>query len=396
MNERVSSVLVKGLNYDFEFNENTLNKQDMSLETDVHTIKVFGKDYLIGMGGVMNHPDNDALSYFIAYLIYNKKVVCKLGIYEILNESDEQEELDHRSVDFSSLRLIVDNHYYEEPKILESYTSTIEDIDTKEEDSKSEGEAEPKNAGVEESKNAGVEESKGDEPSIDTIKIYDDFVAFLTEEFKKMGTYDIKSTNKDPDEINLSKNYSSNNLRNLMIMYRSYIFPLAYTDEKILKSKKNEIYKLFKKMYPNKKDKTPFYPEDIIDKSDTGNQETVITNKLNIHILLVIEYYLNLKVIINGKNTFSLYGHLEDPKKKLIKVFEDTNVSKTNYKLFKLFDPTYILYLTVEDDTIVSTVMKTLEQLNEEEKEYLKYLINKSDHEFVFESQLESIKQIVS
>ena len=112
MNERVSSVLVKGLNYDFEFNENTLSKQDMSLETDIYTIKVFGNDYLIGMGSIMTHPNNEELYYFIAYLIYNKKVVCKIGIYELLKEDNqEEEELNDRTVDFSSLRLIVDNRY---------------------------------------------------------------------------------------------------------------------------------------------------------------------------------------------------------------------------------------------------------------------------------------------
>ena len=387
MNERVSSVLVKGLNYDFEFNENTLNKQDMSLETDIHTIKVFGNDYLIGMGGVMKHPDNDELSYFIAYLIYNKKVVCKLGIYEILNE---KEDLDHRSVDFSSLRLIVDNRYYEEPNILESYISTIEDVenanvnavaDAKDDDADADADDD---AGAEDDVdaeddaendvNAGAEETKSDNP--EKVRYKNDsheFVPFLKDLFINMTTFE---------------NYKSSSLRNLMVMYRKSILTLLNSSE--MKKKRKEIYVLFQKMYPPGTS-TDFNPSSIInDEDDGGNEKVFLSKQFNPHILLVAEYYLNVKVIVNNVDSFSIYGSLNNTES-----IASVEKAKENV-LFSTFNPESILYLNVEDGLITSTVLKTLNNLNDEEIQKLKELMDKNDHEFVFESQLQSIKQLVS
>ncbi len=392
MNERVSSVLVKGLNYDFEFNENTLSKQDMSLETDIYTIKVFGNDYLIGMGSIMTHPNNEELYYFIAYLIYNKKVVCKIGIYELLKEDNqEEEELNHRTVDFSSLRLIVDNRYYEEPKILESYVSTIEDVDDSEEEKEEEQKEEQKEEqeeGEEQKeeeqeegegeetkqelekvfKTAGVEESKGNDiGEIDYKNDTSNFVPFLTDLFMNMNTIE---------------EYKSSRLRNILVGYRKNILPLI-SDKKEQKKRRQTIYKLFQKIFPEVT--SEFNPSIII-----NDDETFLSTTFNPDILLTAEYYLNVKVIINNVESFSIYGSLTNTE-----TLTSLDKLKENI-LFANFDPKSILYLNVEDGVITSTVLKKLDELNDAEIQTLKQLLYKNDHEFVFDTQLKSIKQLVS
>ena len=127
MNERVSSILVKGLNYDFEFKENTLNDEDRSIETDLYNINIFGNDHVIAMGGILKHPENDELLYVNAYLIYGDKVVTKIGIYELLEDDEvKTKSITHRNLDFSKLKLLVDNYYYEQPHILDSFIQRMD------------------------------------------------------------------------------------------------------------------------------------------------------------------------------------------------------------------------------------------------------------------------------
>ena len=137
MSERVFSVLEKTLNYDFEFNDNKLNEEDKLLETELYNITIFGNNHVIAMGNMKSHPDNENLKYCVAYLIFKKKVICKIGIYEKLIDEEIGEEITKEDMDFTNIELIVDNYYYEEPYKLDAYVQTediIENVEDKEKD----------------------------------------------------------------------------------------------------------------------------------------------------------------------------------------------------------------------------------------------------------------------
>ena len=103
MTTRIVSELVPEFNYNFLFEEdNKLDTRDVNIETDLHKIDIFGNIYHIAMGELKTHPNKDTLVYFIAYLIYDSKVVSKLGIYE-MNKRDDT--LHHKSMNYSKYTL---------------------------------------------------------------------------------------------------------------------------------------------------------------------------------------------------------------------------------------------------------------------------------------------------
>ena len=73
---RIVSDIDSKQNYDFLFEEhNKLDENDIDVETDLHEIDIFGNNHLIAMGSQKQHPNNNELFYYIAYLIYDSKVV---------------------------------------------------------------------------------------------------------------------------------------------------------------------------------------------------------------------------------------------------------------------------------------------------------------------------------
>ena len=116
MTTRIVSELVPEFNYNFLFEEdNKLDTRDVNIETDLHEIDIFGNIYHIAMGELKTHPNKDTLVYFIAYLIYDSKVVSKLGIYE-MNKRDDT--LHHKSMNYSKYTLLVDQYFYKNPDSL--------------------------------------------------------------------------------------------------------------------------------------------------------------------------------------------------------------------------------------------------------------------------------------
>ena len=226
MNEQVSSVLVNGLNYDFEFEQTTLKEEDASTESDLHVIDIFGNNHSIAMGNKMIHIENDDLVYFNVYLIYDQKVVSKIGIYEILEEDREkQEALTHRNVDFSSLQLLLDNKYYVEPQLLEPY---IQNMDMNEENN----ESIPQQDHEEESqKEDSFEPSENQEPIV------------LSEYFKGV-------IGELEEGVKLSTHYTPNKLNNIVILYIKSIIPLL--QDKSMKTMQNKQTRgVYKSWFPN-------------------------------------------------------------------------------------------------------------------------------------------------
>ena len=115
--------ILSGYNEDIEytFDNMLLEEEDEMNESDVHIIEIFGKPYSIAMGKLKTIEQDETLGYFISYLLYENKVVRKLGIYEINKSANELETLNHRTFDFEKEKLLLFDEYYEDVKKLHPY-----------------------------------------------------------------------------------------------------------------------------------------------------------------------------------------------------------------------------------------------------------------------------------
>ena len=386
MNERVSSLLVKGLNYDFEFKENTLNEEDRSLETDLYNITIFGNNHVIAMGNVLTHPEQNDLLYNNVYLIYSEKVVSKLGIYEMIEEDEEkQKTMTHRNIDFSALTLLVDNHYYEQPHILESFIQSLEVLPQKKalktateegKEGELEGKAEEEDDEKSEEEDAGKSEGKDKEEDAGT-----------SEEKEEKELKDVlKQKCADVEKTPSSKHYSSLRLRNILVLYHKTI---ANKHMKAHKKKTRDDIKESMKtwFHESTKDFVPTQANELTEDSITPT------------VLLLMEYFLNIKCIVVDENSsiphFSVLGALND-----IESLVDHDKAKEN-ELFKNYNPGEILYITKTNDKYHYVDLKSLDTLSSkalssEEKSQIKEAYEKKDHEYVFETQLVRLKEVVS
>ena len=115
--------ILSGYNEDIEytFDNMLLEEDDEMNESDVHNIEIFGKPYSIAMGKLNTIEQDETLGYFISYLLYENKVVRKLGIYEINKPANELETMNHRTFDFEKEKLLLFDEYYEDVKKLDPY-----------------------------------------------------------------------------------------------------------------------------------------------------------------------------------------------------------------------------------------------------------------------------------
>ena len=115
--------ILSGYNEDVEYTFESMNLEleDEMTESDIHTIELFGKPYLIAMGKLNSSDDDETLGYFICYLLYQDKVVRKLGIYEINISANEMETINHRAFDFQKEKLLLFDEYYEDVNKLRPY-----------------------------------------------------------------------------------------------------------------------------------------------------------------------------------------------------------------------------------------------------------------------------------
>jgi len=121
--------ILSGYNEDVEyvFDSMLLEKDDEMNESDVHIIEIFGNPYSIAMGKLNTSEQDETLGYFVCYLLYENKVVRKLGIYEINRSANELETINHRIFDFENEKLLLFDEYYEDVKKLNPYMYKKED-----------------------------------------------------------------------------------------------------------------------------------------------------------------------------------------------------------------------------------------------------------------------------
>ena len=372
MSERVFSVLEKTLNYDFEFNDNKLNEKDKLLETELYNITIFGNNHVIAMGNMRSHPDNENLKYCVAYLIFKKKVICKVGIYEKRIDEEIGEEITKEDMDFTNLELIVDNYYYEEPYKLDTYVQTediIENVEDKKEEEKT---AAAEDTNNEEEKTAAADDDNDDDET---------FYSLINKLHKSSYSED--------------SNYMK--IKNVIGKYRRIIINYTKTinsKKKIKKKHDNDLDEIYKNLLPQ------------IKKDDkllrVGIDKTLLENTLdpdkepdiNESFLIFLQHYLNVKfIILPDKDSppvnLSVYGDMKFIDGMDVKTDEEKERIKFD------FNPDTFIYITKDGNTYSLVKHKNLDELEIKEVNELKSIIlNKKNHEYSFEKQFETIKNV--
>ena len=93
MEEFKSKLQVEPLiNYNKEFESEELNEVDIDKNVFLYKISIFGNNHYIAMGNRKIHAENENVVYYVVYLVHEKKVVSKIGLYEyLINELGEEE-----------------------------------------------------------------------------------------------------------------------------------------------------------------------------------------------------------------------------------------------------------------------------------------------------------------
>ena len=75
------------------------------------------------MGSRKTHSENENVIYYVVYLVYEKKLVSKIGLYEYLID-----ELGEEEPDFSEGEMLLNPKYYKQPYILNTFK--LSDVET--------------------------------------------------------------------------------------------------------------------------------------------------------------------------------------------------------------------------------------------------------------------------
>ena len=134
MSTQTQSVLDPLLTYDFLFEKDTkLDYRDNGIESDVYQIRIFGNEHHIVIGNNHKYPEKgkENITYFIVYLLYELKVVCKIGIYEIDTETLGEDT--NRTFDFTKQDLLLAQSFYKNPDRLNPFIVKEQSVAAKEE-----------------------------------------------------------------------------------------------------------------------------------------------------------------------------------------------------------------------------------------------------------------------
>ena len=272
-------------NTTYSFDNDDIEENDMNLETTLHSIKIFNNDYIIAMGNKNIHKTNNNLVFFVAYLIYNSKVITKIGIYE-LEEKDEEKKnsLTHNNVKFNELQLIIFDKYYQDRKLLEPFKQIVDNmIDTEDE----------------------------------TIILVNDKFKFIYNENKQvdlLSSIFIDIFNKEKSNSNFSYSYLN-------------VLRKCELNSSITVKLKEFIKKVFPKL----------------DKKIVSKINNYINNpQISILFFVIMEMILNIKIIIVNENStiaqFSLLGNNNLSE-------ENKNILESKHTYYKKYNPKTVLFI---------------------------------------------------
>ena len=369
MNTQTKSVLDPFINYDFLFaKDNKLDSRDKGIESDVYQIRIFGNEHHIVIGGNHIYPEKgkENITYFIVYLLYDMKVVCKIGIYEI--DIKALGTYTNRTFDFTKHELLLDNTLYRSPDKLNPFivkaTSYKKDIGNPEPETK-----EPQDEEDQDEEDQGEEpQDEEDQGEADQGEAVDVEEPLAAEEHDETGP--IVQSNAQPSLLSWLKNAEITNAGKF-----------------ISKKAINNIFTNMTKADSTLDDKYTDYV-----KQDEANKKTIEfhhdsffedkTRPITRSILILFEYLLDIKFVEidsneNVKRVTFLNKFTNDT---IIELFV-SNKTQSSLRLnpvFKRYDPTKIV-LVKEDIPNSYSMVKEID-LNQETNTYKSLLSDIKKH----------------
>ena len=374
MNTQTKSVLDPFINYDFLFaKDNKLDSRDKGIESDVYQIRIFGNEHHIVIGGNHIYPEKgkENITYFIVYLLYDMKVVCKIGIYEI--DIKALGTYTNRTFDFTKHELLLDNTLYRSPDKLNPFivkaTSYKKDIGNPEPETK-----EPQDEEDQDEEDQGEEpqdeedQGEADQGEADQGEAVDVEEPLAAEEHDETGP--IVQSNAQPSLLSWLKNAEITNAGKF-----------------ISKKAINNIFTNMTKADSTLDDKYTDYV-----KQDEANKKTIEfhhdsffedkTRPITRSILILFEYLLDIKFVEidsneNVKRVTFLNKFTNDT---IIELFV-SNKTQSSLRLnpvFKRYDPTKIV-LVKEDIPNSYSMVKEID-LNQETNTYKSLLSDIKKH----------------
>ena len=113
MSITTNSKLDEKVTYENEEESEPLAPEDEGLESDIYKINIFGDLYLIAPGNVKIHPSNNKLAYLNVYILLNKKVSTKIGVYEkLIDDETVPSDITNKNFGIENMELLLFQKFY--------------------------------------------------------------------------------------------------------------------------------------------------------------------------------------------------------------------------------------------------------------------------------------------
>ena len=319
------------------------------------------------MGSRKTHSENENVIYYVVYLVYEKKVVSKIGLYEYLID-----ELGEEEPDFSEGEMLLNPKYYKQPYILNTFK--LSDVEN-------------------------FENAKAVLVSSDQYLLKEDGTLDLVEEDDTRKLELVKDIS-----IKTSSSEKKNQLKN-MLLKDMKLFALNCVEPQMNKSSGyiSEKIKELKKLTVAMVNKKPAYVYETILNSGKSYELTEL-------LMIALEINLNIKFLVLDENkrlnslnlinnyTFSDYISIID---KNIKEYNKDAKSLQRKQVMVMsltnYNPERIIFLQKNGKkyTLLSNNDKTITQISELDRKMLRLLKNlykRDDHFYKYESQMLSLQ----
>ena len=408
------SALDEKVSYDKEFEVTEIDEDDNDYESNLYKIGIFGNFHHIAMGKKKIHSLNDKLVYFISYLVYNERVVTKIGIFEKLYDSvDDVQRVETNDVDFENEKFMIHPKYYKMVNYLDEFSvvdveeveneknveekneeeETEEDIsEEKAEELQEEEEENDVNANVVENENMDAKAIKISGTQIVLKKQEDEKKYEVIKTLSKSGKSVFKIGDKELDGKNALKNF----INLLKVFMKTYIpnmksseiakrYSSAFSKMKTIFLKKNE-----------KTKKSALYMHELINASvDNPDLRYVV----NIFVLALLEYICNVKFLVMKDGQINNFSIFEDDFKSDYTFMNEIDSYVITNDVIKNYDPD-CFYVVEKDEQGNYSFYESggsphLLMVDQNNEFYMKAkeLYEIQNHEFIFETQLTKFKQ---
>lgn len=375
--------LEEPLYYDEMFEDQGIHNEDQDLESYIYNINIFGSNYEIAIG---KEKQIQQVSFYYVYLVYQMKVVSKIGLYEVKNDGETV------SPNFEELELLLHPRYYQDPLYLKNFSTPIS-LDGEDDIEEEEERKEPEIGEAQVTTNSIV--LSGNKLAIDRTGNLDELYDMIK---INMKSYEDKM--KSMENMKYIKGVISSELPTMigMMIKNTPNIKKALT---LLKS-------LVKEKVKNPKTGEMVTRFSLILKSlNYKKTEEMYSYSINEFVLILLEFVLNIKFLIlndaNEMNTISLLdideSQLQDDYlSKIEEQIKSQGASKAETKLpvindmVKGYDPTHVVFLRKEGNVFVplkykGTVMHDLYELDDVFHELFINLLKAENHHYLIDKQ---------